>query len=346
MYNFRNDYSHGAHPEVLKALEKTNLEGNVGYGQDGWCEKAADKIRAACKAPQAQVEFLVGGTQTNFVAIAAMLRPWESVICPQTAHINGHESGAVEGTGHKLIQLPVGSDGKLKAEQIPPVVEAHADPHLTLPRLVYISQATENGTVYTKAELNALSQVCKAHGLLLYCDGARLGVALTSPACDVTLADMAELCDAFYIGGTKNGALMGEALVFCRPELGREFFRMKKQTGSVLAKGWLLGAQFDALFTDDLYWNMARQANDRADRLQAGLKLLGVELMVESTTNQVFPILPNETVEKLRETCAFEVWCPAGEGKSVVRFVCDFATTPEDVYGLLAAIRELREEQR
>lgn len=339
MYNFRNDYSHGAHPEVLKAVERTNLDGTVGYGQDDWCRKAADKIKAACQAPQAQVEFLIGGTQTNFVAIAAFLRPWESVICAESAHINGHESGAVEATGHKLIQLPVGPDGKLRPEQIPPVMAVHSDPHLTLPRLVYISQATETGTVYTKAELQALSEVCKAHDLLLYCDGARLGVALASPACDVTLADMAACCDAFYIGGTKNGAMMGEALVLCDPALGKEFFRMKKQTGSVLAKGWLLGVQFDALFTDDLYWKMGRHANDMARRLQDGLKTAGVELMVESTTNQIFPIVSNETVKKLEELCAFEVWSPVENDRSIIRFVCSFATRPEDVDGLLAAFR-------
>lgn len=338
MFNFRNDYSHGAHPDVLKAVERTNLDGIIGYGQDDWCKKAADKIRAACKAPQAEVEFLVGGTQTNFVAIAALLRPWESVICAQTGHINGHEAGAVEATGHKLIQLPVGPDGKLRAEQIPPVMAAHADPHVTLPRLVYISQATENGTVYTKAELTALSKVCHAHGLILYCDGARLGVGLTSSACDLTLEDMAALCDVFYIGGTKNGAMMGEALVFCDPALHQEFFRMKKQTGSVLAKGWLLGVQFDALFTDDLYWKMGRHANEMAKRLQDGLKAAGVELMVESTTNQIFPIVSGEMVEKLAQVCAFEVWGPAGAGKSIIRFVCNFATKPEDVDGLLAAM--------
>lgn len=339
MYNFRNDYSHGAHPDVLKALEATNLDGTIGYGQDDWCRKAADKIRAACKAPQAEVEFLIGGTQTNFVAIAAFLRPWEAVICAETAHINGHESGAVEATGHKLIQLPVGPDGKIRPEQIPPIMVKHADPHVTLPRLVYISQATENGTVYTKAELKALSEVCKAHDLLLYCDGARLGVALTSSACDVTLEDMAAYCDAFYVGGTKNGAMMGEALVFVDPKLHNEFFRMKKQTGSVLAKGWLLGVQFDALFTDDLYWKMGRHANEMAARLQEGLKAAGIELMVESTTNQIFPIVPNEMVAKLEEVCAFEVWGPADDKRTIIRFVCNFATKVEDVDGLLSVIK-------
>ncbi len=339
MYNFRNDYSHGAHPDVMKAVEACNLEGIIGYGQDDYCKRAAEKILKECKAPKGHVEFLIGGTQTNVVTIAAVLRPWESVICAETGHINGHEAGAPESTGHKLIQLPVGADGKITPEQIPPIMERHTDEHLTKPRFVYISQATENGTVYTKAELKALSAMCKKHNLFLFADGARLGVALTSTACDVTLADMAKYCDAFYIGGTKNGAMMGEALVMLDEDLKKDFFRIKKQMFAVLAKGWLLGVQFEALFTDDLYWKMGRHANEMAKRLQDGIKALGWPLMVESTTNQVFPIVPNGVMKKLDKICAYETWEPKDAEHTIIRFVCNFATKPEDVDGLLAALQ-------
>lgn len=339
MYNFRNDYSHGAHPDVLKAVETTNLEGIIGYGQDDYCKRAAEKILKECNAPKGHVEFLIGGTQTNVVTIAAVLRPWESVICAETAHINGHEAGAVEAVGHKLIQVPVEADGKVKPEQIPPIMERHADEHLTKPRFVYISQATENGTVYTKGELKALSAMCRKYGLFLFADGARMGVALTSPACDVTLADMAKYCDAFYIGGTKNGAMMGEALVMMDEDLKKDFFRIKKQMFAVLAKGWLLGVQFDALFTDGLYWKLGRHANEMAHRLQEGIKALGWELMVESPTNQVFPIVPNSMLKKLDKICAYETWAPVDKDRTIIRFVCNFATRPEDVDGLLAALK-------
>ena len=339
MYNFRNDYSHGAHPSVLKAIEDTNMEGIIGYGSDAYCAKAAEKILAECQAPNAHVEFMIGGTQTNVVAIAAVLRPWESVICAETGHINGHEAGAPEAAGHKLIALPVGADGKLRPEQIPPVMEKHEDVHLTKPRFVYISQATENGTVYTKAELKALSEVCRKYNLFLFVDGARLGVALTSPACDMTMADLAQYADAFYVGGTKNGALMGEALVMINEEMRKDFFRIKKQMFAVLAKGWLLGCQFDALFTDGLYWKLGRHANQMAQKLQTGLKELGWELMVESTTNQIFPIVPNSMMPRMRELAQFEVWGPVEGDKTIIRFVCSFGTKEEDVDGLLQALK-------
>lgn len=335
MYNFRNDYSHGAHPKVMEAVMACNMEGIIGYGQDDYCKKAAEKILKECKAPKAKVEFLIGGTQTNVLAAAAVLRPWESVLCAESGHINGHEVGAIEATGHKLIQLPVGADGKVKPEQIPPVMERHTDEHLTQPRYLYISQATENGTVYTKAELKALAEVCKKYDLFLFADGARLGVALTSEASDVTLADMAKYCDAFYIGGTKNGTMMGEALVMVNEKMHKDFFRIKKQLFGVLAKGWLLGAQFDALFTNDLYWTMGRHANEMAKRLQVGIQAQGWPLMVESPTNQVFPIVPNKVLKKLEKVCAYETWEPQDAEHTIIRFVCNFATKPEDVDGLL-----------
>ena len=337
-YLFRNDYSFGAHPKVLTALAETSMEGNTGYGEDGYCKRCADLIRGLCNCPQADVQFLIGGTQTNFTAIAAFLRPWEGVIAADSSHINGHEVGAVEATGHKILPVPTGPDGKITPEQIAPILERHKDPHLVKPRLVEIADATESGMVYTKAELTALSQFCREHDLLLFLDGARLGSALASPASDLTLPDLARLTDAFTIGGTKNGALMGEALVINNPALGKNFFRLKKQRGGVLAKGWLLGVQFEALLQDGLYFEMARHANAMAARLQTGLKALGWTLMVDSPTNQIFPVIPNTRKSALDQLCAYEDWCPGPTpDTTVIRFVTCFATTAEDVDGFLAA---------
>ena len=338
MYNFRNDYSQGAHPRVLEALAATNLEGNIGYGEDDHCRRAAGRIRELCQAPQADVQFLIGGTQTNFISICAFLRPWEGVICAQNGHINGHESGAVEATGHKLIALPVGRDGKLTPEQIDQAVRDSDNPHLVNPGLVYISDSTETGCVYTLAELTALCACCRRHALLLFVDGARLGCALTAPGNDVTLPDLARLTDAFYIGGTKNGALMGEALVICSPALQKHFFVLKKQRGGVLAKGWLLGAQFEELLRDGLYFDMARHANETAARLQDGLVALGIELYVRSVTNQVFPVVSGALRERLRQAAIFEDWCAGPDPDTyVIRFVTNFSTRQEDVDGFLRA---------
>ncbi|WP_295620003.1 aminotransferase class I/II-fold pyridoxal phosphate-dependent enzyme [uncultured Intestinimonas sp.] len=341
-YLFRNDYSYGAHPKVLSALAQSSMEGNVGYGDDPYCQRAADLIRDMCQCPRADVQFLIGGTQTNFTAIAAFLRPWEGVIAADSSHINGHEVGAVEATGHKILQIAAGNDGKIAPEQIAPILERHKDPHLVKPRLVEIADATESGMVYTKAELTALSEYCRANGLLLFVDGARLGAAMTSPANDLTMADLARLTDAFYIGGTKNGALMGEALVIVNEDLQPDFFRIKKQLGAVLAKGWLLGVQFEALFQDGLYFEMARHANAMAARLQAGLKAKGWKLWVESPTNQVFAVVPDSIKPRIDAVCAYEDWCPAEEpGHTVIRFVSCFQTGKEDVDGLLSALPEL-----
>ena len=321
-YLFRNDYSFGAHPKVLSALAETSLEGNVGYGDDAYCDRAKALIRDLCQCPQAEVQFLIGGTQTNFTAIAAFLRPWEGVVAADSSHINGHEVGAVEATGHKILQVCAGADGKIRPEQIEPILERHRDEHLVKPRLVEIADATESGMVYTKAELTALSEFCREHDLLLFLDGARLGCALASGANDLTLADLARLTDAFYIGGTKNGALMGEALVISNPALQGDFFRIKKQLGAVLAKGWLLGVQFEALLKDGLYFEMARHANAMAARLQSGLKAKGWKLWVDSPTNQVFPIVPDSLKPQIDAVCHYEDWCPAdGPGHTIIRFV-------------------------
>lgn len=341
MYNFRNDYSVGCHPKVLEALTAVNSESVIGYGADQYCKECADLIRAMCQAPQADVQFMVGGTQANFTAIAAFLRPWESVIAPASGHINGHEAGAVEAAGHKIISVPTAANGKLTPAAILSVVEECKDEHLTRPRLVYISNATETGGIYFKAELEALSQCCRRNGLLLFLDGARLGCALSAPRNDLTLADIAALTDAFYIGGTKNGAMMGEALVITEPSLQEGFFRIKKQRGAVLAKGWLLGVQFTALLKDGLYFKLARQAVDMAQYLQGGLKNLGLPMMVDSPTNQIFPIVPDALLPLLDKVCTYEVWCKADESHTVVRFVTSFATTLADADGLLKAIKSM-----
>ena len=341
-YLFRNDYSFGAHPKVLSALAETSLEGNVGYGDDAYCDRAKALIRDLCQCPQAEVQFLIGGTQTNFTAIAAFLRPWEGVVAADSSHINGHEVGAVEATGHKILQVCAGADGKIRPEQIEPILERHRDEHLVKPRLVEIADATESGMVYTKAELTALSEFCREHDLLLFLDGARLGCALASGANDLTLADLARLTDAFSIGGTKIGALMGEALVISNPALQGDFFRIKKQLGAVLAKGWLLGVQFEALLKDGLYFEMARHANAMAARLQSGLKAKGWKLWVDSPTNQVFPIVPDSLKPQIDAVCHYEDWCPAdGPGHTIIRFVTCFNTEKSDVDGLLAALPTL-----
>jgi len=335
-YLFRNDYSFGAHPKVLEAVCAVNLEGNHGYGDDGYTARAKERIREVCGCPDAMVEFLIGGTQTNVVACSFLLKPWEAAICPDSGHLNGHEVGAFEATGHKILPVPVGGDGKITPEMLPPLLALHQDPHLTKPGLVYISNATENGAVYTKAELTALYAFCRENGLLLFVDGARLGAALTSEANDLTLPEFARLCDAFYIGGTKNGALMGEALVLVNPALQGDFFRIKKQRGAVLAKGWLLGAQFEALLKDDLYFQLARHSNDMARKLQDGLKAKGYSFLFESPSNQIFPIVPDAILPELERICAFEVWGAAPEaGHTVIRLVASFATEPSDVDGLL-----------
>ena len=339
MYNFRNDYSEGALPEVLAALSATNLENNPGYGADPYCARAAALIREQCACPGADVQFLIGGTQTNFTAVCAFLRPWEGVICAATGHVNGHEAGAVEATGHKLFQVETLPDGKLAPAHILPIVEECRNEHVTKPGMVYISNATESGMIYTRAELTALSACCKENGLLLFLDGARLGVALAAGENDITLPDLSRCCDAFYIGGTKNGALMGEALVIVNPALQPDFFRVKKQRGGVLAKGWLLGVQFEALLKDGLYWRAARHAVDMAQKLQSGLECLGISMMVHSPTNQVFAVVPDALLPRLDSLCTYEVWSRQDEAHSVVRFVTSFATREETVTGFLSALK-------
>lgn len=340
MYNFKNDYSEGAHEKVLQAIGKINMEGNVGYGADPYCERAAAMIRSMFECPDAAIHFFVGGTSANFTAIAAFLRPHEAVIAADTGHINVHEGGAVEGTGHKILACS-SADGKVRPEDVEKWVDLSADTAMVLPRMVYISNATEVGTIYSKAELEALSECCRKNGLYLFLDGARLGTGLTAPGADLELSDLSRLCDAFYIGGTKNGALMGEAMVLVNPELQPHFFRVMKQKGAVLAKGYLLGVQFEALFKDNLYWQNAGWANCMAAKLKTGLQDIGFEFYVDSPTNQIFPIIPNTLMPAIDTLCKHEVWCKLENDCTVIRLVTSFATKEKDVNEFLAYIKTL-----
>ena len=325
MYSFRNDYSEGAHPQVLQALTDTNAVQTVGYGMDPYCQAAADTIRRLCAAPDADVHFLVGGTQVNLVTIDAFLRSYEAVIAAQTGHVSTHETGAIEATGHKVCTVE-SPDGKLTPALVESVLAQHnGTEHMVLPRLVYISDTTEIGTIYTEAELTALRRCCDAHGLVLYLDGARLGSALTAPGNDLTLPDLAALTDAFTIGGTKNGALFGEALVLTRP-MPHYRWHMK-QRGAVLAKGRLLGIQFQALLEDGLYFDLARHANQLALRLRDGIAALGYPFPVDSPSNQQFPVLPNATVQKLQELgYEFEIDHVVDADHTCIRLVTSWAT--------------------
>lgn len=327
MYSFRNDYSEGAHPKVLEALISTNLEQTVGYGMDPRCEAARNTIRRLCNAPDADVHFLVGGTQTNLIVIESLLRPYEAVIAAHTGHVNVHETGAIEATGHKVCTA-YAPNGKLTPALVESVVNGHSSEHMVHPRLVYISDTTEIGTIYTKAELEALRRCCDEHNLFLFMDGARLGSALTSPENDLTLPDLAALTDAFYIGGTKNGALFGEALVMNAPN---DHFRWHmKQRGAMLAKGRLLGVQFQALLEDGVYFEIARHANEMAYRLRDGIAALGYSFPVPSPSNQQFPVLPNTVVEQLKaKGYEFEIDHAEDDAHTCVRFVTSWAT-PEN----------------
>ena len=339
MYSFRNDYSEGAHPKVLQALIDTNLEQNAGYGLDPHCQAAADMIRQLCKAPSADVHFLVGGTQTNLVALSAFLRPYEAAIAAVSGHIAVHETGAIEAAGHKVCTVE-SPDGKLTPALVESVLAAHTTEHMVLPRLVYLSNATEVGTVYTRRELAALRQCCDSHGLYLYLDGARLGSALTAQGSDLTLADLASLTDAFYIGGTKHGALFGEALVLSRP-LSHFRWHMK-QRGAMLAKGWLLGIQFQILLEDGLYFDLARHANRMAAHLREGLSALGCPSPVDARSNLQYFSLPRAAAEALAEKgYTFETEPDPDPTRIHVRLVTSWATPEAAVEQLLGDLSSL-----
>lgn len=337
MLNFRNDYSEGAHPTILEAMRQNNLTPVIGYGMDEYCAHAAAMIRERFGCPSADVHFLVGGTQTNLTMIASALRPYEAVICADTGHINVHETGAIESTGHKVLTVPK-EDGKLIPADVLSVVRSHPGEHMVKPRMVYISQSTEVGTVYTRHELEALRAVCDRQNLLLYLDGARLASGMTAEDCDLIPADLHRLCDAFYIGGTKNGALFGEALVLVNDALKPDFRYMIKNRGAMLAKGWLLGMQFEGLFTGDLYFTLGRHANAMAARLRDGLIAKGYELAYPSTTNQVFAVLDKDQIFELTTEAAFEFTKNWDATHDVVRFVTSWATKAEDVDAMLALL--------
>ena len=343
MIYFRNDYSEGAHPKVLQALVETNLVSTPGYGCDEYCACARELLRERFACPNADVHFLVGGTQTNLTAAAAFLRPWEAIIAADTGHIAVHETGAIEATGHKVYVIP-GVDGKLTSDAIRTAVRDHqtgTEEHMVLPRMVYVSDSTELGTIYTRAELQALSDTCRELGLYLYLDGARMAMALTAQGNDLVPEDFAQLCDAFYLGGTKNALLFGEALVILNNALKPYFRNVMKQHGGMLAKGRLLGVQFAAILQDDLWLQTARHANELAQRLAAALTAMGVPLYAASPTNQVFPIFTNAQVEALRQNFSFEFIARVDENHSAIRFVTSWATRPEDVETLLEAVRSL-----
>lgn len=333
MIHFDCDYMAGAHPEVLNAIVQNNGVQTSGYGEDDFCRSAKDKIREACVCPDAAVHFLVGGTQTNATVLDSLLNKTEGVIAADTAHINVHEAGAIELTGHKVIALP-SHDGKLSANEVKDYLhDFYADDtwtHMVAPGAVYISFPTEFGTIYSIDELTEMSNVCHEYNVPLYIDGARLGFGLAASK-DVTLADIARLADVFYIGGTKMGALFGEAVVCTNPNLLKRFFTLMKAHGSVLAKGRLLGMQFGAMFTDNLYLRIGQHGVDLAQKLRKAFEDKGYKTFIDSPTNQQFFILPNSVIDKLLPEASFEYWGPRGETESKVRFVTSWETKEEDI---------------
>ncbi len=342
MIRFNNDYNRAAHPAILQALAADAQQSYGGYGVDSWCEKAADEIKKYLSCPDAAVHFLVGGTQANFTAIDAALRPYQSAVCAETGHIHAHETGAVEHTGHKIITLP-GHEGKITAAQIAAVGEAYrVSPireHITQPKLVYISFPTEYGTLYSLGELADIRAACSEYGMYLFVDGARMGYGLA--AGDVTLADMARLADMFTIGGTKCGALFGEALVITNSALKPDFRSFIKQNGAMLAKGWLLGLQFSVLFENGLYFDACRQAVELAMDIKAAFAARGIPFFVDSPTNQQFVILDHRQIEALEGRYTFEPDHDVDDGRMCVRFCTSWATTPEEADALIGDIGKL-----
>ena len=345
MIFFHNDYSEGCHERILERLRKTNLEQTPGYGEDAYCARAAAIIRCLCGNEDLAVHFLVGGTQTNFTVIDAALRPHQGVIAAESAHIHVHETGAVEATGHKVLAVP-SADGKLTAAQVEHLVRAHrasgSFEHEVQPKMVYISNPTELGTIYSLAELEALSRVCKENGLYLFLDGARLGYGLAASENDVKLPDLARLCDVFYMGGTKQGALFGEAVVISCPAIGEDFRYLIKQHGGMLAKGRLLGLQFEALLEDGLYFDLSRHADRLADQIRRTLEQCGYPLLVEGCTNQIFPILPDSVLDKLAEDFTFTDQTRVDDSHRAVRFCTSWATSQEHTDALCAALTALK----
>ena len=340
---FASDYMEGAHPNILRRLVETNLEHTTGYGCDEFTLSAKERVRKACACPDAAVHFLVGGTQTNATTIAAILRSYQGVVSVDSGHVTAHEAGAIEYCGHKVLTLP-GKTGKLAADQIGAYLEAfHADgkrEHSVMPGIVYLSQPTEYGTLYSLSELTAISETCRRFRIPLYVDGARLAYALASPENDASLADLARLCDAFYIGGTKCGAFCGEAVVVPDPEIIAHFFTIIKQHGALMAKGRFLGLQFDELFKDDLYMHIGESAVRYAGLIQSELQKNGRRFLFHSPTNQTFLIVDDSELAPLAEKVEFGFWEKYDETRSVIRFATSWATTLQDVEALIALMKE------
>ena len=344
MLYFNNDYNQICHPAVMQKITENAGVQTPGYGTDDCCARAAALIREKCDAPDAAVHFLVGGTQTNLTVIAASLRPHQGVIAADSGHVNVHETGAIEATGHKVILVPA-PDGKVRPEQVAAIVESQSlsmdAEHIVQPKMVYISNPTEYGTMYSLSELEALSALCHGKGLYLYVDGARLGYGRAAKNNDITLADYAKLCDAFYIGGTKVGAMFGECVVIKNSSIAEDFRYLMKQRGGMLAKGWLLGLQFEALFEDDLYMQISAHADKMADQIRNTLTSLGYALYLPGVTNQVFVALPNKLLDELGKEFTFATWEKADEEHTVVRFCTSWATLQENVNKLCSALKHL-----
>lgn len=341
MYSFKNDYSEGCHPKILDALSKANFEQNDGYGDDGYSVRARHLIRSIIENPDADIHFVSGGTQANLIVIGATLRSHEAVVCAATGHIAVHEAGAIEATGHKVIMV-VSDDGKVTPAMIQAVLNSHNDvPHMVKPKMVYISNSTEVGTVYRLRELKELWQFCKRNSLYLFMDGARLGSALCSADCDITLADISKYTDVFYIGGTKNGALLGEAIIINNLILQEDFGYHVKQRGALLAKGQLIGIQFLILFQRNLMFNLAHHANAMAAKLTKALDERGFQFLTKSSTNQIFPILPNSVIEELAQRYGFYVWEKLSDDKSAIRLVTSWATKEEAVDDFIISLTKI-----
>lgn len=341
MLYFENDYSEGAHEKILQRLTETNMEHLSGYGADPYCSSAKDKIRSACQCPDADIYFLSGGTQTNQIVICSMLRQYEGVLSASTGHIGVHEAGAIEYTGHKVLELPQ-KDGKITASALSCYLENfYGDAnheHMVFPGMVYISHPTEYGTLYSKEELESVSQICREYHIPLYMDGARLITGLACPENDLTLPDIARLCDVFYIGGTKAGALCGEAVVFTKQNTPAHFMTTIKQHGALLAKGRLLGIQFDTLFTDQLYQEIGKAAIETASILKKGFQEKGYQLYNDSPTNQIFVILDDEKMEKLKKNVVFSFWEKPDNTHTIVRFATSWATKKDEIKQLLSLL--------
>lgn len=344
MISFENDYTTGAHPKLLERLSETNLEALSGYGSDSYCENACKKIRIACSCPDADILFLTGGTQTNSIIISSLLKEYEGVLSAQTGHVNTHEAGAIESTGHKVLSLPH-MEGKIQSDLLDQYLQQFYQDanheHMVFPGMLYISHPTEYGTLYSKKELTDLYRICQYYQIPLFIDGARLGYGLMSRDTDVTLSDLAALCDVFYIGGTKVGALCGEAVVFTKHNMPEHFLTMVKRRGALLAKGRLLGIQFDTLFTDNLYFEISRHAIDMALQLKDIFKENKIPFYLESPTNQQFVILENNQMEKLQKNIRFSFWEKVDENHTVVRFVTSWSTTQEDLRVLAQALMQI-----